>query len=66
MSRSSDGTEQEQREAVVNARNKLNIAYMNGALLVAGVIGVATQSLLVFGVALVVLVAVSVCAGEIR
>jgi hypothetical protein len=50
----------------VNARNKLNVAYMNGALIVAGVIGVAMQSLLAFGIALAVLVAISVCASDIR
>jgi hypothetical protein len=50
----------------MNARNKLNVAYLNGAILLAIVAGVLTQSWLVFIVFLVVGVLVCLHVGSIR
>jgi hypothetical protein len=50
----------------MNARNKLNVAYLNGAVLLAIVAGVFTQSWLVFIVFLVVGVCVGLHFGSIR
>jgi hypothetical protein len=50
----------------MNARNKLNVAYVNGSLFFAGIIGLLTQSWVIFGVALVALLIVNLCSGDIR
>jgi hypothetical protein len=50
----------------VNARNKLNVAYVNGSLLMAGVVGLVAQSWLIFGAALIGLLIVNLCTGGIR
>jgi hypothetical protein len=54
------------RFADVNARRRLNISYLNGSLLFAGIIGVGAQSWAVFLVALAVLIATGVYCGDIR
>jgi hypothetical protein len=48
------------------ARDKLNAAHVNGALVIAAVLGALTGSWLVFGVALAGLLVSSVVSGEIR
>jgi uncharacterized membrane protein len=50
----------------MSARTKLNVAFFNGTLLIAGLLGAVTQSWKVFSVALVVLLVASVITGEIR
>lgn len=50
----------------MGARKKLNQAYVTGSLLVAGVIGLATESLVVFIVALAILLVGNLYTGEIR
>jgi hypothetical protein len=50
----------------MSARNKLNAAYFCGSLLLAGGIGLATQSWQVFAVALAGLLVVNLLAGDIR
>jgi hypothetical protein len=50
----------------MNARNKLNVAYFNGCLVVAAVIGLLFQSWPVFVGALVVLVIGNLISGGIR
>lgn len=50
----------------MGARTKLNQAYVNGALIVAIVIGVLFNSWTLFGVALVYYLASSVHSGNIR
>jgi hypothetical protein len=50
----------------VSVRRRLNIAYLNGSLLFAGIIGLAAQSWAVFLVASAVLVATGVYCGDIR
>lgn len=50
----------------MNARRKLNVAFLNGSLLLAGAIGLWTGSCLVFAVALAALVMGNVWAGYIR
>ncbi|APW63212.1 hypothetical protein [Paludisphaera borealis] len=49
-----------------NARTKLNVAYFNGCLVVAAVIGLGARSWAVFLAALAVAVAYGVHAGDIR
>ena len=56
----------EQEEVNVSARTKLNVAFINGAVLLAAVVGVIMASWSVFFIALVVFVMVSIFAGEIR
>jgi hypothetical protein len=48
------------------AREKLNAAYFHGSLLVAALAGWACSSWAVFAVALVVLLAANLLAGDIR
>ncbi len=55
-----------QRERGVGAKQKLNAANVNGALIVAGVIGLITGSWPIFVLALIVLVVGSIYAGNIR
>ena len=50
----------------MSARQKLNVAFLNGSLLLAGVLGLATDSGMVFVVALIVLLVGNVMLGEIR
>lgn len=50
----------------MGARQKLNKAFFNGSLLVAGVVGIIAESWVAFGLTLLVLLAVNLCAGEIR
>lgn len=50
----------------MSARDKLNRAYLNGALLVAGVFGVIGQSWSIFVMAAVLLSLLSVATGEVR
>jgi hypothetical protein len=50
----------------MNARQKLNLAYVNGAVVMAGVVGMLAKSWAVFWVSLVVVVIVHVGSGGIR
>jgi hypothetical protein len=50
----------------MGARRKLNSAFFNGSLLIAVFIGILAGSWLVFGVALVVMLAINLHSGEIR
>lgn len=50
----------------MGARHKLNQAFVNGALIVAGLIGFATQSLIAFLVVLGILLLLSTHSGDIR
>jgi hypothetical protein len=50
----------------MGARNKLNVAHMNGILIVAGLAGLLTGSWLVFAVGFVILVILGVHSGGIR
>jgi hypothetical protein len=50
----------------MGARNKLNWACINGALLVAGCAGLMTHSWGVFWVALIVAIAIGCAGGDIR
>lgn len=50
----------------MNSRNKLNIAYFNGSVALAGLVGLLVDSWSIFAVALVVLVIGNVFTGDIR
>ena len=50
----------------MSARHKLNQSYVNGALLIAGVIGACTESWTVFIALTVIFIGLSIHAGEIR
>jgi hypothetical protein len=50
----------------MNVRNKHNAAYLTGSVVVAGVLGVVTSSWWIFGLALIVSVAINLSRGEIR
>ena len=50
----------------MSARQKLNLAFLNGSLLLAGVLGLSTDSGMVFVVALIVLLAGNLIQEEIR
>ncbi len=50
----------------LSARHKLNVAFVNGALIVAGVVGMAFRSWLVFLIVAVVLVVGAIYAGDVR
>lgn len=50
----------------MSAREKLNIAYFVGALVVAAMIGGLTGSTGIFGLALVVFIFLAINAGDIR
>jgi hypothetical protein len=52
--------------ACLTAKHKLNAAHVNGALMIAAVLGVLTQSWLVFLIAAAVLIATSIQDGSIR
>jgi hypothetical protein len=59
-------TDRTPRGSSMNARNKLNSAYMSGSLVVAGVIGWLAGSWAMFGIALAVLLTMNVLGGNIR
>ena len=48
------------------ARNKLNIAYINGAIIISSFIGLGSGSFVVFFIALAVFLMMSYHSGEIR
>lgn len=50
----------------MGARQKLNQGYIQGSLVLAGVIGVACGSWIVFWIAAVILVGLSLQSGEVR
>jgi hypothetical protein len=50
----------------VGARQKLNAAYFNGCLIVAALVGLVAQSWTLFGLTLIVTVALCCHSGEIR
>ncbi|CAN5849604.1 hypothetical protein BH23PLA1_BH23PLA1_26170 [soil metagenome] len=50
----------------MGARSKLNVAYAQGCLILAAVVGILAESWTVFAVVLAVLVVGCVLAGEIR
>ncbi len=50
----------------MSARHKLNQSYVNGALLIAGVIGACTESWTVFIALTAIFIGLSIHAGEIR
>jgi len=50
----------------VNARNKLNVATVNGCLLLAALVGMMTESWAVFLLAFAALVAGGITSGDIR
>ncbi len=50
----------------MGAREKLNAAYLNGCLIIAAVVGLASGSWVVFGAVLAVLVGGALYSGEIR
>ena len=50
----------------MNARRKLNVAFANGAFVIAALAGLATQSWVVFLVALALALALNVYVGSIR
>ena len=50
----------------MGARQKINVAAVNGCLIVAGLLGLVTQSWPAFGAALLVLLALAYHAGDIR
>jgi hypothetical protein len=56
----------EQGEETMGARKKLNRAAVNACALVAGIIGAASGSWVVFGIALAVAVGLSAYSGDIR
>jgi hypothetical protein len=58
--------EEEQREAIMGAREKLNGAFFTGSLFLAAAAGTFTESWTVFLVGLVILVTLNFCTGEIR
>ncbi len=50
----------------MNARNKLNVAYVNGCLFLAALVGMMAESGAVFLLALAALIAGGVYSGDIR
>jgi hypothetical protein len=50
----------------MNARNKLNVAYFNGSVFVAGLLGLVIQSWPIFIASLITLVVGNLCSGGIR
>ena len=50
----------------MTAKHKLNVAFLNGALLIASCVGVATGSATAFAVALVALIVLFIWDGDIR
>jgi hypothetical protein len=56
----------QRRTFTLGAKNKLNAAAVNGSLIFAGVMGIATESWGIFLVAFLIFLATSVIAGDIR
>ena len=54
------------RPSPVNARNKLNVAYANGCLILAALVGIMAESGAVFLLAFAALIAGGIASGEIR
>ncbi len=54
------------RHSPVNARNKLNVAAINGCLLVAALVGMMAESGAVFLLTLAALIAGAIASGDIR
>ena len=54
------------RRKCLTAKHKLNAACLQGAVVIAGLIGLVTQSFVIFGIALVVLLIGALMAGDIR
>jgi hypothetical protein len=54
------------RKHGMNARQKLNLAYINGAVVISGVVGLLAGSWGVFCLALIVLVVIHLGSGGIR
>ncbi len=54
------------RSSTLGARQKLNIAYFNGCLILAAVIGAVAGSGLVFLLALIALVTIGYASGDVR
>jgi hypothetical protein len=54
------------RRQGMNARHKLNLAYVNGALVIGGVVGMVTESWTLFWLSLVVVVIIHLGSGAIR
>lgn len=50
----------------MGAKHKLNNAHLNGAVLLAGLAGLLTDSVGVFAIALLVLIGAALASGEIR
>ena len=50
----------------MTARKKLNVAFINGSVLLAGLIGYVCQSWIAFALALVLLLGMSIYAGDVR
>jgi hypothetical protein len=50
----------------MNARRKLNLAFLNGSLIIAAVLGLLFESWTIFALALAALVVGNLVAGEIR
>jgi hypothetical protein len=50
----------------MGARTKLNRAFFNGCAIVTGLIGMCSQSWLVFFIALVIALLLAIAAGDIR
>lgn len=50
----------------MGARNKLNVAYVNGALILSGLVGLATGSWQIFALAAMMLIGMCFYAGDIR
>ena len=57
---------EEREELLMSAKQKLNIAYLNGALIAAAVVGLLTQSWMVAFIVGAALVAGAVWKGNIR
>jgi hypothetical protein len=56
----------EMERCKLNARTKLNLAYLNGSGLMAAAAGVITGSWAVFAITLVVFIVISLASGDIR
>src|SRR5947209_11286721 len=59
-------TKASRQDTQMSARQKLNRAYMNGSLIIAGIAGLATGSWGVFFITSGILVALNMVSGEIR
>jgi hypothetical protein len=55
-----------EEEKHMNARGKLNVAYFNGSLVLAGILGLFTESWIAFFLAAAVLLMIQLAVGGIR